>query len=103
MNCIYQIDNWEKHNIIYCKFYKKNVSRGVCKNCNSNPLKNDLEIKFNNCSFRSETKVTDKIKLCCGQWKEIEEFKCNKLNIFPLYPKKCESCTFFEEKSVNIQ
>jgi hypothetical protein len=55
--------------------------------------------KFSLCKFKSQNKFKAKtVSTCCSKSKEIEAYKCEKRNIFPLDNNICNLCQVFESK-----
>lgn len=101
----------------FCTVANKTISEGVCRHCLKNDLKGQHLIKpgtiqpvvkednmnqglekFSTCQFRSEEKIKDKVKVCCGRWSDLEDYKCEKLNLFPLKPEICLNCQEYKKK-----
>ena len=54
------------------------------------------EDKFNTCQFRTAERITKRIAGgCCGQSRELTEFACDQLQIFPLAPVTCANCDVY--------
>lgn len=62
--------------------------------------KNMNKINFETCQFRSKDKIKDTVQKCCGQWKELEDYKCLELNIFPLNAGKCFNCKSYKKSEL---
>ena len=55
--------------------------------------------KFDSCQFRSPTRVKGPIKICCGRTREVNEYACEKLKVFPLQADKCTECNEYITKT----
>jgi hypothetical protein len=57
----------------------------------------DKNSKMGSCKFRSVNKFKANVsKSCCGSKQEIESYKCEKRNIFPLQSNICDLCGVYE-------
>ena len=54
--------------------------------------------KFNTCTHRSETEVTEPKRNCCRVIAEYNGFKCHKRGIIPLNATTCFSCEEYQAK-----
>jgi len=53
--------------------------------------------RMSKCLNRSPLKIHGKVSTCCGGSKDIEAYKCNARNIFPLTNEICLNCSKFRE------
>lgn len=55
--------------------------------------------KIDSCNGRSIDKVAGKVKVCnCGTTKDVEDYKCERRDIFPVAPQICNDCLVYQPK-----
>lgn len=61
------------------------------------------EERIGRCVFCSENAYSRRVRICCGNYQDVEAYHCEKNDWFPLTNENCLSCEYFiEREEVNI-
>lgn len=52
--------------------------------------------KFNTCAHKTAEPLTEKVRICCNNYKDVNGYGCLKRKIFPLDEKHCAECQEYE-------